>query len=161
MSLFLRGGQAELDYDKVLEVRRLLEVEIAGLAAERRTADDLGRMDKILQEAAQVKERDQFAENDVAFHGALAQATHNVLFGLLLDSVGDIMFNVRYLGFDVSGTITRALRYHRAIFEQVKACDVEGARQAMREHLAESEETIRQAIALQNQKRGDGSSSAI
>src|SRR5215212_10173666 len=39
MSLFLRGGA--IDFDKVNEVRSLLEVHIAGLAAERRTEDDL------------------------------------------------------------------------------------------------------------------------
>jgi GntR family transcriptional repressor for pyruvate dehydrogenase complex len=148
MSLFLRAGQPQLDYNKVLEVRRILEVEIAGLAAERRTTEDLKKMDEILQEAAKVEERDHFAKNDVAFHAALAHATHNELFGLLLDSIADIMFKVRYLGFDVPDTITRAVKYHRAILEQIEAGNAEGARQAMREHLAESEDTQRRAMAL-------------
>lgn len=148
MSLFLRAGQPQLDYNKVLEVRRILEVEIAGLAAERRTAEDLKKMDEILQEAAKAEGRDHFAKNDVAFHAALAYATHNELFGLLLDSVADIMFKVRYLGFDVPDAITRAVKYHRAILKQVEAGNAEGARQAMREHLAESEDTQRRAMAL-------------
>ena len=148
MSLFLRAGQPQLDYNKVLEVRRILEVEIAGLAAERRTAEDLKKMDEILQETAKAEGRDHFAKNDVAFHAALAHATHNELFGLLLDSIADIMFKVRYLGFDVPDTIARAVKYHRAILEQIKAGDAEGARQAMREHLVESEDTQRRAMAL-------------
>jgi GntR family transcriptional repressor for pyruvate dehydrogenase complex len=148
MSLFLRAGQSQLDYNKVLEVRRILEVEIAGLAAERRTAEDLVKMEQILVEAASGEGRDHFAKTDVAFHAALARATHNELFGLLLDSVADIMFKVRYLGFDIPDAIARALRYHGAIFDQVKAGDAEGARQAMREHLIESEDTQRQAMAL-------------
>ena len=40
MSLYLRG--ATLDFEKVHEVRALLEVHIAGLAAERATEEDIG-----------------------------------------------------------------------------------------------------------------------
>jgi GntR family transcriptional repressor for pyruvate dehydrogenase complex len=150
MTLFLRADQQYLDYDKVHEVRRVLEVEIAGLAAQRRNAEDLAEMEKVLREAAEIEsDRKHFAKNDVAFHAALADATHNKLFGLLLDSIADIMYEVRYLGFDVPGTPARALTYHHAIFEQVRAGDPEGARQAMREHLIEAEETQRQALALQ------------
>jgi GntR family transcriptional repressor for pyruvate dehydrogenase complex len=121
MSLFLRGGQPELDMSKVVEVRRILEVEIAGLAAERHTSEDLDTMEAILIEAANGTGRDHFAKTDVAFHAALARATHNELFGLLLDSVSDVMFKVRYLGFDVPDAIVRALIYHRAILEQVRS----------------------------------------
>jgi GntR family transcriptional repressor for pyruvate dehydrogenase complex len=150
MTLFLRAGKPELDYEKVLEVRRVLEVEIAGLAAERRTAKDLEEMEEILHEASEIQDdRDRFAKSDVDFHAALARATHNELFSLLLDSVVDIMIKVRQMGFDVPGMPVRALKHHRAILEQVKASDPQRARQAMREHLIESEETIRQALALQ------------
>jgi len=151
MNLYLRGGQPQLDYGKIHEVRYLLEVEIAGLAAERRSAEDLARMEAILQEATAkgADNRDIFARTDVAFHAALAQATHNLLFGLILDSLADIMFEVRLSGFDVPGTVDSSLTYHRAIFEQVKAGNSEGARQAMREHMQESVEIQRKVIALQ------------
>src|SRR3989442_1020588 len=42
LSLFLRGGA--LDYEKVHEVRKMLEVQIAGLAAARATEDDLSQL---------------------------------------------------------------------------------------------------------------------
>jgi GntR family transcriptional repressor for pyruvate dehydrogenase complex len=145
MRLFLRAGQTELNYDKVHEVRRLLEVEIAGLAAKRRTDEDLERMETILNEVSSVgSDRDLLAENDVNFHAALARATHNELFSLLLDSIADIMLTVRQLGFSVPGMPARTLKYHQAIFEQVKAGNPELARRAMTEHLVEAEETIRQ-----------------
>jgi DNA-binding FadR family transcriptional regulator len=47
----------------------------------------------------------------------------------------------------VSDMPSRALKYHQAILEQVKAGDPARARQAMREHLVESENTMRQALA--------------
>jgi len=148
MSLFLRVGQRDLDYRKILEVRRLLEVEIAGLAAERRTEEDLEVIKAILQEAESGGDRDRFVRTDMAFHSALARATYNELFSVLLDSIADVMITMRQMAFDIPDAFTRALRYHRAIFEQVKRGDPEGARQAMREHLVEAEDTIRQALAL-------------
>ena len=161
MSLLLRTAQLEVDYEKVHEIRRILEVEIAALAAQRRTAEDLKHMEEILRSASEIKgDRNCFAECDVAFHAALARATHNELFSVLLDSVVDIMLKVRELGFTVPGTPARALKYHQAILEQVKAGDPASARQAMREHLIESEDTMRQALALSDDQVGnDGSQS--
>lgn len=149
MSLLLRTAQLEIDYDKVHEIRRILEVEIAALAAQRRTPQDLERMEEILREASEIKgDRNCFAECDVAFHAALARATHNELFSVLLDSVVDIMLKVREMGFSVPGTPARAFGYHQAILEQIKAGDPDRARQAMREHLIESEDTMRRALTL-------------
>ena len=151
MSLLLRSGQAETDYDKIHEVRRILEVEIAGLAAERRTEEDLKMMEEILRQTAEAEiqdDRDSFPECDVAFHAALARATQNDLFPLLLDSMADIMIKVRQLGFEVPDMPMRALKHHCAVFEQVRVSDAQGARQAMHEHLIESEDTMRQALAL-------------
>ncbi len=149
MTMLLRAAQTEIDYDNVHEVRRLLEIEIAGMAAVRRTAEDLAKLEAILREGAETQDNpDCFPECDVAFHAALAHATHNELFPLLLDSMADIMVKVRQMGFQVPGMPARALKHHHEVFEQVKAGDVEGARQAMREHLIESEDTMRQALAL-------------
>jgi GntR family transcriptional repressor for pyruvate dehydrogenase complex len=158
MIMLLRAGQPEVDYEKVHEVRRLLEVEIAGLAAKRRTTEDLEELEEILRESSEIQDdRNCFPECDVAFHAALARATRNELYPLLLDSMADIMILVRKLGFTVPGMPARALKHHRAIFEQVKAGDPRGARQAMREHLIESEDTMRQALALHaKQAHGDG-----
>jgi DNA-binding FadR family transcriptional regulator len=95
-----------------------------------------------------IDDRNRFAQNDVAFHSALAAATHNQLFSILLDSVVDIMLKVRQMGFEVPGSPSNALKFHRAIYEQVRAGDPGGAREAMRVHLIDSEEVMRQALAL-------------
>ncbi len=147
--MFLRGGQPEFDCEKVMEIRRVLEVANAGLAAERRTAEDLEEMERILhEENTRPDDRYRFAEYDVAFHAAVARATHNELFCLLLDSIADILLTWRQVTFDVPGTPTRAVMHHRAVYEQVRAGDPDRARQAMREHLVESEDTMRKAIGL-------------
>jgi GntR family transcriptional repressor for pyruvate dehydrogenase complex len=146
MAMLLRNDNSELDIDNVVQVRRLLEIEIAGLAAERRTAEDLARIEETLHQMAGTRDRESFATSDVDFHTALAMATHNELFVLLLDSISDVMLETRRTGYDVPGTPERGLKYHRAIFDQITAGDPEEARRAMREHLAEGEETLRKAL---------------
>lgn len=157
MKLFLRGGLEQLDYEKVHEVRRLLEVEIAGLAAERRTEADLKALETILREVPTIprSDRDHFARNDVTFHATLARATHNELFSLLLDSIADIMFTIRQLGFSVPDMPSRVRKFHQAIYEQVKAGDSEKARKAMHDHLVESEATMRKALAIRKALTSD------
>jgi GntR family transcriptional regulator, transcriptional repressor for pyruvate dehydrogenase complex len=156
MRLYLRSGEPKLDYAKVSQVRRILEVEIASLAAENRTPEDLAVMEEnvgamaqmVSQEEVDQVERERFVRNDLAFHDALAQATHNELFPLILNSIADIMFEVRQLGFYVPGAPSHALEAHRLIFERVRAGDPAGARQAMEDHLEVSAEILRQGIDL-------------
>ncbi len=147
MTLLLRAGQPQLDYRKVLEVRSLLEGEIAGRAAERRTDEDLERMADNLAQTLSITEREQFVRVDMAFHAALAQATRNELYSVLLDSIAEVMRKIREMAFDILGAPNRSYKYHSAIFEQVQQGNAEGARRAMREHLIEAEETVLRALA--------------
>ncbi len=148
MALYLQAGQPDFNYAPVHEVRRLLEIEIAGLAAERRTAEDIQQLEDIVREMPRaVEDRERFVRNDIEFHLALARATHNELFLLLLNSITDIMITVRQMGYMVPGSRAQACHDHTAIFEQVRQRNGEGARQAMSAHLAESEAIVQRALA--------------
>jgi GntR family transcriptional repressor for pyruvate dehydrogenase complex len=155
MSHYLRGRTA-LDIAKVSHVRRVLEIEIAGCAAQQRTAQDLAQLQTLLAEMAAIvqaagdrqQHRTRHAQADVAFHTALAYATGNDLFPVMLNSLVDVMMEVREMGFAVPGSLEKALQFHTNIYEQVKAGSVEGARQAMLAHLLDSEEVMRQAATL-------------
>jgi GntR family transcriptional repressor for pyruvate dehydrogenase complex len=151
MTLFLRGDERTVDYENLIEVRRVLEVAIAGFAAERRTTEDVQEMERILQETLKIgKDRDKFVKWDLAFHKALAQATHNRLFPLLLESVNELMVEVRQMAFRTMGAPARSYKYHNAIYEQIKKGNPAGAREAMRDHLVEAEQTLRDALVMQS-----------
>src|SRR5262245_52888606 len=63
MTLFLRGDERALDYENLIEVRRVLEVAIASIAAERRTEEDLAEMQVILDETLKIgNDRDAFVK---------------------------------------------------------------------------------------------------
>ncbi|CUH95273.1 hypothetical protein P22_1343 [Propionispora sp. 2/2-37] len=74
---------------EVYEVRKLLEVEIAGLAALRRTQADLDEIATQLEKQKHAKanqDKNEYVDSDLAFHMAIAIATRNeVLTGLYVD----------------------------------------------------------------------------
>jgi GntR family transcriptional repressor for pyruvate dehydrogenase complex len=133
MSLFLRGGS--FDFEKVHEVRALLEVHIAGLAAERRTDVDLVRLrevhDRMEREAA---DPDAAAHEDLEFHRAIARATQNDLYLLVLDSIGSTLIDIRRRNIG-SGSMQTTIGQHALILDRIVAGDPAGAREAMATHL--------------------------
>jgi GntR family transcriptional regulator, transcriptional repressor for pyruvate dehydrogenase complex len=133
MSLFLRGGT--LDFEKVHEVRTVLEVHLAGLAAERATADDVSQLREIHERMGQeTSDVEAAARDDLEFHRAIARATHNELFLLLMDSIGSSLIDIRRENLG-SGSAPMTLSQHEEILELVAAHDPEGAQTAMQAHL--------------------------
>lgn len=133
MSLFLRGGT--LDFEKVHEVRALLEVHIAGLAAERATRADLARLrevhDRMEREVGNVESA---ARDDLEFHRAIASATQNDLYLLVLDSIGSTLIDIRRENL-ASGSAPITLGQHEQVLDRIASRDSAGARAAMAAHL--------------------------
>ena len=138
ISLYLRGGA--LEYPKVHQVRKLLEVEIAALAAERSVDEDVERMEDICAEMEAAIEQDveRASRLDLEFHRAIAKATGNELYLLLLDSIGEALLEVRR-GNLQTGAGDETLRAHRTILIAIRARDREEARRAMATHLDQVE----------------------
>lgn len=136
ITLLLQGDASRIPYAQVHEVRTVLEVEIAGLAAVRRTPDDLVRLEALLGEMEAIAApTEPHARADLAFHRALADASGNALFGVLLDALAQTLWEVRCSAFQVPDAIAQGLVSHRAIFARVQAGDSEGASAAMRADL--------------------------
>jgi GntR family transcriptional repressor for pyruvate dehydrogenase complex len=130
---------AEFDYGKVDEVRRVIEVAAAGFAAERATPDDIAVIARTLEAMNdQLDDLEACVQADLAFHRALALATHNELFLVLHDSLGASLVDVRRR--NLSRGVTRRKRIvaaHRRILGAVSGRDPERARAMMRDHLGE------------------------
>jgi GntR family transcriptional repressor for pyruvate dehydrogenase complex len=143
MGMFLRVN-AEFDYGKLHEVRAVLEIEIAGLAAERATAEDLEALERCCRDMAEaLDDVERVSVLDVEFHRLVARATHNSLFVVMLDSIGDILLDVRRATMGIRGRPSRGLEHHRAILKHISARSPEKARDAMRLHLEDSERAWR------------------
>lgn len=135
--LFVRGNSKDsLDPEKISEVRATLEVRMTELAAVRATDTDLEQMEIVL--AAMAADVGRASEHDAKFHRLIAAATQNVLFVILLDTVGDVLMEIRRGSLALEGRRGRALVEHRRILDALRARDVPAARAAMEHHLAES-----------------------
>lgn len=139
LSYFLRGSDG-LDYEKVHEIRSVLEVHMVGSAAERANPADLRAMSDACRKMTDAgNDVDKATRADIEFHRALANATHNPLYVVLLDAIGDALIEVRQQTL-LHGSLSSALRSHREILEAITQGDAEAARAAMASHL----ETVEQ-----------------
>jgi GntR family transcriptional regulator, transcriptional repressor for pyruvate dehydrogenase complex len=139
MTLFLRGNSS-IDYAKVHEVRMALEVEMSGTAAERAGDEDIARLHDLLQQMREAgSDPGRAAALDLEFHGAIATATQNELFAVMLDSIGDVLRESRMAAFQ-AGMLEYAVGAHAEILGAIELHDAEAAREAMRRHLDRSRE---------------------
>jgi len=139
IGLLLKLRQCPDTLSDLYEVRSLLEVECAGLAAHRATEEDHAALEAaIVEMEAHVADAEKAAQGDWAFHSALVDATHNELFSVLLGMLGDLWLEVARLTSQTPEAAKGAVRSHRKILQRVRERDAEGARQAMRDHLRRS-----------------------
>jgi GntR family transcriptional regulator, transcriptional repressor for pyruvate dehydrogenase complex len=147
LSLFL-GRKGLPDPQKIHEVRETLEMETVQLAARRATDEDLAEIRRMHERLRQVADDPEAASlADVAFHRAIAKATENELFVVLVDSIGDVMMDIRRATVWRPGRVQIGIAHHQRILEALERRDVEGAARAMEDHLVESLQALTEAEA--------------
>ena len=143
------------DVVAMLELRIGVETEAASLAAQRRSPANLATMRQALDEFAAAVEagRDAVAA-DFRFHGEIARATQNLHYSNLLDTLGArIIPRARLDPASLTpdeerrSYLRRVNAEHESIHEAISRQDADGARAAMRTHLANSRERRRRAAA--------------
>lgn len=132
---------------ELYEVRKILEVEAAGLAATRRTDDDLSRMAAAIDGmVAGLSAQDRYITADLQFHLAVAQATSNRIALRVMHAVRDLLHRALASIYHIPGSPERSIMQHRAILAAIAAQDPDAARQQMKEHLLRVEGDIRDVL---------------
>ena len=129
----------------LVEVRKPLEGEIAALAARRATSQDIQDMERAILDLDQAPTLDERVEAGLRFHEALARATGNPVFPLLLRALSVLLRESRRRTIPTKGAPASGNAYHRAILEAVRVGDGQAARAAMLEHLTSTEDHLREA----------------
>jgi GntR family transcriptional repressor for pyruvate dehydrogenase complex len=127
----------------LVEVRGILEPEIAAIAAMRITDEYIAAMQdavNIMEVATASNNSDAFVEADLDFHLALAEATQNPIIPALIDSVIDMLREQRKRTGNVSGGLARGQYHHKIILDAVIKRDPDAARRAMQNHLQQVRE---------------------
>jgi len=134
LTMLLRTNGITLE--NLHQVRIILEVEIARVAASEASDAEIAHLHEALSDLERVMDDPAaFAEGDAAFHHALAEFSHNPLLVMLLDSIGGLMHDVRISVSNYPDLFPLTVPDHREILESVKAKDPSRAQQAMRRHL--------------------------
>lgn len=130
---------------QTLEVRRGIEVEAGAMAALRRTEDDLERIEQKLDAMERVHlAKGTSGKEDLAFHVAIYDATHNPLFGQILAQMREAFERFWDKPFDRPDFARRSFPYHRTLFCAIADHDSAGARNETLKILAIVEEDIKE-----------------
>jgi DNA-binding FadR family transcriptional regulator len=143
----------------VMELRTGIEVEAAGLAAERAGAADLRDIAAAHAAIGRAIERGESAiDQDFAFHRSIAEATRNPQFPRFLEYLG--RFIIPRQTIRVAGSANERLAYlrtiqreHLAILKAIRAKSVRKARAAMHSHLSNSRKRYQRLAAHHGESR--------
>lgn len=129
------------------EVRRPLEIEIAGLAAERATAEQLAALKQVNSDLAAANTLEAAVTADVRFHRLLAEATGNPIFVLMLETIAQLLTESRRRTIAASGQ-QLALEEHVSILATIISRDHAAAREAMAQHMRLIERDLKSGAGL-------------
>lgn len=138
------------DVIALLELRISLETEAAGLAAQRRTEANLQAMQSMLDAfQVSIEEDSDAVPSDFSFHMEVAKATGNRHFADLMTYLGTMIIPRTRINTPSSAPegrmayLRRVHGEHEYIFNAIRNQDADAARAAMRTHLANSKDRLR------------------
>jgi GntR family transcriptional repressor for pyruvate dehydrogenase complex len=138
--------KTEKDLADVCETRMILEIESAGLAAERATSKDISMLSELIgrSEERLRGNRREYSEMDLQFHLSVANCSQNKLLPRLLIDIRGLLVEWIAKSQELPGLVENAHQQHNRIFESIAGHDAAAARREMRTHL----ETFQRAYTL-------------
>ena len=159
--------ESRLNLEHVFELRTLVEMTVAELAARRRTEADLAVMRRQLEVMDEALKNDgDGSVADDEFHSAIAAATHNPLVQRFVEFLGQHFSESRRLAWEgecrTNGSPATAQAEHHELFEAIAAAAPASARQVAHAHLCGAAARLGLQIAddLGEEGRGDAKLSA-
>ena len=133
---------------EMFEARLLLEMAIAGLAAERATSEHLAVLAEELAEMfATLDEPEEYLVHDMRFHQTIAVASGNRIITALMNMVVSILFDIRSKTVYRAHDLKESAEMHRQIFRAIREGNTEAARNAMRDHLVLAQKAQAEELA--------------
>ena len=132
----------------LIEARQRIEVVVAGLAAERRSEDDLAALEACLgrmESQAELGDVTAFVDADVEFHLVLAEAAGNSALRDVLNSIQSLLR--AWIGRVIAeGHEQSSYEEHVPIFQAVQAQDPVAASAAMDAHMRSAAGRLRNTL---------------
>lgn len=126
-----------------IEARIELEVVLAGLAAERRSEQDVQELGELLRGMRDAQDTSAFATADVGFHLRVAKAAQNSILEQMLVSIQSLLRSWITRVREAATDRGPSYRDHVPIHAAIEKGDVAAARTAMRNHLNNAGERLK------------------
>jgi GntR family transcriptional repressor for pyruvate dehydrogenase complex len=140
----------ENNLEEVVEAREQLEVVLAGLAAQRRTDEDVRRLEQLIQGMTSSDVADDlnhYVDLDIQFHLAIAEASKNQVLAGVLRNLQSLLHAWASRVIEAAGETSSSLAMHVPILEAISRGDADAARYAMNAHMRRASLRLRAAIA--------------
>ena len=140
---------SEAEAIEIAETRLAIEGMLARRAAERATAADrkaLRALEKQMRRAAEQADHAAFSQANAALHREIQRIAGNETANRILDTLKTHLVRLQYRIIMLPGRPKSSLKEHGAIVEVICAGDADGAEAAMRRHLLNFKELLKQAI---------------
>lgn len=150
--------------DHIFEFRRMLEVEAARLAAQRRSDDDLAAMSAAIDEFDPETDLDDFqlfASSDFAFHSAVARASKNPYLAIAVTTARDLQSDVVALFAGITGQMQIAVSHHKTIFAAIANGNADRAANEMDSHIRYSGAAVQSRFSSPEQQTASDSSTLV
>jgi len=133
------GGKPLCD---ILEVRRIIVPQMAYLAAQRASSDDIFKLEQVIAD-----KRLNWPEKDIKVHEAIAHASGNVVYIIMLNFFNYFHQEYGYLYFEDERNLERSRKFHRDILDAIKRKKPDVARRVMLDVLDYAAEAVKQDLA--------------
>lgn len=131
------------DLIDIFFLRKILEPEVAQLASENATPEEINELEEILgEQEKEVVEGKATIEADSGFHHQLARMARNRILERLLLALLDLLSKTRENYLQTEERKQKSLQGHREVLLAIKNGNSAAARQAMRRHLKSVEEVL-------------------
>jgi len=140
---------------ELFEARKIVEIGIAGLAAQRITEEELAELEAGLARSQEMLHHPvDFLRADEQLHKAITQAARNPIMSRVFDSISRLLMVSRSRTVDIAGVRERTVEDHRAIVAALKRRDPEAAQEAMFQHLNHVEQGLLDAQPFAAEAKG-------
>lgn len=134
----------------LMEARPHIEVPAAGLAAQRRTEEEIEGLRGIVEAMVDEDDPQAWVNLDAAFHAAIARASGNSVFAGVFSDIRDAMANQSETLNLVADRRDKSNGEHARIVDAIQHGSYEDAAQAMEMHLSEVETALGTIIGEDN-----------
>ena len=140
---------------EVFELRRILENDIARLAAQKGSEAEKKEISRSRERAEdeilkmKVGRKNEFLQADQEFHQAISRASHNTILSDIFNGIQEFFTIHQVISLGETEEIDDVIKYHRRLEQAICSGNEADAEKAMNSHMRRIEELLNQAIRKQ------------